>query len=335
MKYHQQNERMSNFPAVTEKADGRARISKDTLKLMLEPSVLIALAAIYVLWGTSYFAIKKAGAEFPPLLLVGLRNLAAGIFLLCMARLQSRAWGAPRLLANAAMVGVLMISVGATLLAMGIQHVTSGFAAVAFAAVPLIVCILLVVKGQRISLFQWVGTCIGVAGLVLMSYGTTGFQSGKGIWLIVGAVGATASAAVLMDHLSMPKDLFVCTGVQMMAGGGVASLLGWCMGERLGVLSTQAVGAWIYLTLLVSVLGYLSYTYLMAKAGPVMASSYAYVNPPVALFAGAWLLDEHVSVQIMLATSVVLIGAMTVIISTPARAFSEPFITPQEKVQTL
>lgn len=186
MKYHQQNERMSNFPAVTEKADGRARISKDTLKLMLEPSVLIALAAIYVLWGTSYFAIKKAGAEFPPLLLVGLRNLAAGIFLLCMARLQSRAWGAPRLLANAAMVGVLMISVGATLLAMGIQHVTSGFAAVAFAAVPLIVCILLVVKGQRISLFQWVGTCIGVAGLVLMSYGTTGFQSGKGIWLIVG-----------------------------------------------------------------------------------------------------------------------------------------------------
>lgn len=326
---------MPNFPATTEKAIVRTRISKDTFKLMLEPRVIIALAAIYVLWGTSYFAIKQAGTEFPPLLLVGLRNLAAGIFLLCLARLQTRTWGAPRLWVNAAMVGVLMISVGATLLAMGIQHVTSGFAGVAFAAVPLIVCVLLVVKGQRISLPQWVGTCIGVAGLLLMSHGTTGLLAGKGIWLIFGAVVATASAAVLMDHLPMPKDLFVSTGVQMMAGGGVASLLGWCMGERLGVLSTQAVGAWVYLTLLVSVLGYLSYTYLMAKAGPVMASSYAYVNPPVALFAGAWLLDEQVSGQIMLATSVVLVGAMTVIFSTPPRALRESFVTPQEKVQTL
>lgn len=66
-----------------------------------------------------------------------------------------------------------------------------------------------------------------------------------------------------------------------------------------------------------------------------MASSYAYVNPPVALFAGAWLLDEQVSGQIMLATSVVLVGAMTVIFSTPPRALRESFVTPQEKVQTL
>ena len=296
---------------------------------------MVALATIYVLWGTSYLAIKQAGAEFPPLLLVGLRNLAAGIFLVCLVRLQNRPWGAPRLWANTAMVGVLMISVGATLLAMGLQHVTSGFAAVAFAAVPVVVCVVMAVRGQRISRAQWVGTCVGVAGLLLMNHGTTGLLEGKGVWLILAAVVATAVSAVLMDHLPMPTDLFVTTGVQMVAGGGVAVLVGWFMGERLGMLSTQALAAWLYLSLLVSVLGYLSYTYLMVKAGPVMASSYAYVNPPIALLAGACLLGEQVSGLTLVATGVVLIGAMTVLFATPRRALCMSFVTPQDKDQTL
>ena len=117
----------------------------------------------------------------------------------------------------------------------------------------------------------------------------------------------------------------------MVAGGGVASLLGWCMGEQLTTLSTLAIGAWLYLTLLVSVLGLLSYTYLMTKAGPVMASSYAYVNPPIALLAGAWVLGEQISGQILVATGVVLIGAVTVLYATPPRALGAPSENPKEK----
>lgn len=322
---------MPNPPATAKQPSLQPRSSVGALKVVLEPRIVLALGAIYLLWGTSYLAIKQAGTEFPPLLLVGHRNLAAGIFLICLVLVLKRTWGAPRLWINAAMVGVLMISVGATLLAIGIQHVTSGFASVAFAAVPVMVCIVVVARGQKICRAQWVGTCIGVAGLLLMSYGTTGVQANKGVWLILGAVVATAFSAVLMDHLEMPKDLFVTTAVQMVAGGGVASLLGWCMGEQLNTLSTQAVGAWLYLTLLVSVLGYLSYTYLMTKAGPVMASSYAYVNPPIALLAGAWMLGEQISGQTLVATGVVLIGAATVLFATPPREAGATLQTIKEK----
>lgn len=321
-------------PATNGQANARPRGPAGTLQLMLEPRIVIALAAIYVLWGTSYLAIKQAGAEFPPLLLVGLRNLAAGIFFMCVVQLQNRPWGAPRLWVNAAIVGVLMISVGATLLAVGLQYVASGVAAVSFAAVPVMVCVVMASRGQRISRAQWVGTCIGVSGLLLMNHGATGLQESKSVWLILAAVVATAASAVLMDHLPMPKDIFVTTAVMMVIGGGVASLVGWLIGERLGTLSTQAVVTWLYLSLLVSVLGFLSYVYLMTKAGPVVASSYAYVNPPIALVAGAWVLGEQVSGQTLVAAVVVLIGAMTVLFATPPRALRTSSVTPQEKDQT-
>ena len=293
-------------------------------RLFLEPRILTALAIIYLLWGTSYLAIKQAGTEFPPLLLVGLRNLAAGVVL-----------GAPRLWVNAAMVGVLMISVGAAFLAMGLQHVSSGFAAVTFAAVPIVVCVLMVTKGRRITAAQWVGTIIGLAGLQLTNQGVDSELQQRGMWLVLAAVVATAASAVLMDHLPMPEDIIVTTGVQMVAGGGVASLVGWFMGERLSSVSTQALAAWLYLSLLVSVLGYLSYNYLMVKAGPVMASSYAYVNPPIALLAGAWLLGEQVSGLTLVATGVVLTGAATVLVATPRRVPSTLLVPLQEKAKTL
>ena len=304
-------------------------------RLFLEPRILTALAIIYLLWGTSYLAIKQAGTEFPPLLLVGLRNLAAGVVLLSLVSIQGRNWGAPRLWVNAAMVGVLMISVGAAFLAMGLQHVSSGFAAVTFAAVPIVVCVLMVTKGRRITAAQWVGTIIGLAGLQLTNQGVDSELQQRGMWLVLAAVVATAASAVLMDHLPMPEDIIVTTGVQMVAGGGVASLVGWFMGERLSNVSTQALAAWLYLSLLVSVLGYLSYNYLMVKAGPVMASSYAYVNPPIALLAGAWLLGEPVSGLTLVATGVVLTGAATVLVATPRRVPSTLLVPLQEKAKTL
>ena len=321
---------MSNSSATAEQVSLRPCTSVGVPRVVLEPRIVIALGAIYLLWGTSYLAIKQAGTEFPPLLLVGLRNLVAGIFLMCLILIQNRSWGTPRLWVNAAMVGFLMISIGATLLAIGIQYVTSGFASVAFAAVPIMVCVMTVARGQRICRAHWVGTCIGVAGLLLIGNGITGVQESKGTWLILGAVVATAFSAVLMDHLPMPKDIFVTAAIQMVAGGGIASLIGWCMGEQLSTLSTRAISAWIYLTILVSMLGYLSYTYLMTKVGPVMASSYAYVNPPIALLVGAWLLGEQISGQTLVATSVVLIGAVTVLVARPDRAPGAPLETPKE-----
>jgi drug/metabolite transporter (DMT)-like permease len=271
------------------------------------------LAVLYVLWGTSYLAIKQAGSEIPPGLLVGLRNLAGGLLLMALVALRGRPLGTPRQWFHAGVVGVLMISVGASLLAGGMQTVDSGLAAVVFAAVPLVVCVSLPLLGRRVSVLQGVGTLMGLAGLLWLQQLPVGSASQVGLWLIAAAVIATAASAVLADRLSLPQDLLVSAGVQMMAGGACATLVGWLRQEKLSMPSAQALAAWAYLAVVVSVLGYLAYTYLLSKVGPVVASSYAYVNPPVALLAGAWLLDEHISGTMMLATGVVLLGALTVL----------------------
>jgi drug/metabolite transporter (DMT)-like permease len=137
--------------------------------------------------------------------------------------------------------------------------------------------------------------------------------------LILAAVIATAASAVMMDRMPMPGDLIVATGVQMVAGGAVACIVGWMLGERIEEVGFPAWMAWLYLSLMVSVLGYMSYTYLLLKTGPVLASSYAYVNPPVALLAGAAMLGESVTSSGFFSMILVLLGAMIVLWGTPVQ----------------
>ncbi len=286
---------------------------------MAHPWVLLALAMVYVFWGTSYLAIKQAGHDFPPMLLVGLRNVLAGALLLFLARMLNRPFGSFRQGVNASCVGILMIAVGASLLAMGIRYVDSGFAAMLFATVPVAVCLMVAVTGSRIGPMQWLGTLVGVLGLVLMNKDIGGSLQSTGMWLILAAVIATAASAVMMDRIPMPSDLIVVTGVQMVAGGAVASIVGWMFGERIEEVGYAAWMAWLYLSLMVSVLGYMSYTYLLLKTGPVLASSYAYVNPPIALLAGAAILGESVTSTGFFSMLLVLLGAMIVLWGTPAQ----------------
>lgn len=283
----------------------------------LDARLIAALAAIYLLWGTSYLALKYAAASFPPLLLAGLRNLIAGSVILALARLLGRRMGTRRTWGHAALVGILMIAVGSGLLARGIPSVASGTAAVLFAALPIVVCVVLALLGQRIGRVQWLGTAIGVAGVMMLNGDALSTPGQPGLWMIMAAVVASALAAVLADRTQMPEDVFVSTAVQMFAGGAAASIVGWLLGERIHTVTTQALAGFLYLGLFVSIVGYLSYVYVMARAGAVVASSYAYVNPPVALLAGAWLLGERPTPAALAAAGVVLVGAITVLAGTP------------------
>ena len=279
--------------------------------------LIAALAATYLLWGTSYLALKHATLSFPPLLLAGVRNLVAGGLMILLAWLLGRRMGTWRTWGNAALVGVLMIAAGSSLLARGIPSVASGTAAVLFAALPVMVCVVLAILGQHVGRMQWLGTAIGVAGVLLLNGDALATPGQRGMWLIMAAVLATAIGAVLADRTEMPEDILVSTAAQMFAGGAVASMLGWLFGERIGTVTPQAMAGFLYLGFFVSIVGYLSYVYVLSHAGAVAASSYAYVNPPVALLAGAWLLGEVPSPTALAATAVVLLGAITVLAFTP------------------
>jgi drug/metabolite transporter (DMT)-like permease len=141
-----------------------------------------------------------------------------------------------------------------------------------------------------------------------------------GLVLILAAVLVTAASAVLMDHWSMPQDLVVTAGVQMLAGGVVATVAGWLWSERIESVSPPVWVAWLSFSLIVSGLGYLAYNYLMAHTGPVLASSYAYVNPPVALLVDAVVLGTQLGNATLLATAVVLTGAVIAMWATPSKS---------------
>ena len=279
--------------------------------------MLAALVGIYFIWGTSYLAVKEAVDYFPPLLLVGIRFCAAGMMLLVFCLITKRSMGSLRENRNAAFSGLLMITLSSTLIAIGVKTVDSSMAAVLFSLVPVFVCIMMMASGKKVSRWQWTGTIIGILGLLSMNLQSEHDGKQTGLWLILIAVIATSVAAFFSTHARLPQDVLVSTSVQMLAGGVSATLLGWLNNETIADPSIAALLAFLYLSLVVSVFAYLSYVYILAHAGPVLASSYAFVNPPVALVAGALVLNEPVSGNNMVSIIVVLVGAMAVLLGQP------------------
>jgi len=302
----------------------RSNTWTDVARAGLGPRIIVALAAMYLLWGTSYLVTKMARTEFPPMLLVGVRYFCAGAVLACFARYQKRSWGDRRGWLSALAVGLLMITVGSGTSNTALPRVSSGLVAVMFAAVPLLVCMAMALRGKAVSALQWAGTVIGIGGLAMVTDTALDYQDSFSLWLVALGVLATALGSVLMDRLQMPQDLVVSASLQMMGGGAVSTLLGLLAGERVHSVSLAGLAQWSYLTFAVSVFAYMSYTYLMSKTGPVLANSFAYVNPPVALLAGALVLHEQVSPMLLLGTAVVLAGASTVLFAStsPARALA-------------
>ncbi len=279
--------------------------------------MLGALLGIYLLWGTSYIAVKTAVTDIPPLLMVGLRSLFAGVLLLTLCWLTGRPMGNWREKCNAAFSGLLMIALSGSLIAIGIKTVESGIAAALFSLVPVFVCIMMMLFGQKVSRLQWLGTVIGISGLYLINIESATPGETTGLWLIMVAVVATSIAAFFSGYAKFPQDVLVSTGIQMLVGGVLTTLLAWLFDEKISMPSPAALAAFVYLIIFVSILAYLSYVYILAHAGPVLASSYAFVNPPVALLAGALLLNEPVSTQQLLSIGVVLVGAMAVLLGQP------------------
>lgn len=254
------------------------------------------------------------------MLLAGLRYVAAGLVMALVMWLQKRRWGAPRRWFNAGVAGFFNLTLGAGLTTIALPHVSSGLVAVLFAAVPLLICVGMATLGQAVGRMQWLGTLIGMAGLLLIVGDGQGFENATSLWLVIVAVVATALGALLMGRLAMPEDLVAGACLQMTIGGALTCAIGWGMGERIGYVSPTALAQWAYLSFGVAVLAYFSYLYLMAHVSPVLANSYAYVNPPVALWAGAMVLNEPITPHLILATAIVLVGAATVLLANQPHA---------------
>lgn len=280
-----------------------------------KPSLLApALVACYVIWGSTYLAIRFAFVSFPPFLQMGTRFLAAGGLL--MAWLLAR--GKHRLPTavewrNAFVVGSLMLGGGMGLCASAEQYIGSGLIAAFIAITPMIVCGWGLLFRQRPSRLEFVGMAVGVAGVFLLARGASFSASPAGIAFIFAGVMCWSLGSVLStSKLPLARGPMGFAS-EMLCGGAVLMLVSLALGEHaVTPLAPRAIAAWLYLVVFGSLIAFSAYLYLLGHASPAVATSYAFVNPVIALLLGVAVGGESVTSGEWLACGVILVGVVLV-----------------------
>jgi drug/metabolite transporter (DMT)-like permease len=285
------------------------------------PRLLIPLAlfALYVIWGSTYLGIRFALESYPPFLLAGVRFLGAGTLLYGFLRWRGMAAPSRLQWRNAAFTGVLLLGFGNGLVCFAEQHVNSGIAAVAVASMPLFAALFAGLYGQWSSRRETIGLLIGFAGVIVLNLGSglSGSRLGA-VALIVAAI-CWAFGSAWSRRQEMPRGP-MNTAAQMLCASLALLLVGFASGERLPVHpSVRASLALVYLALFGSIVAFSAYLYVLKHARPALATSYAYVNPPVAVLFGVLLAGETVGPFDLAGMAIILLGVAVITLAKPRR----------------
>jgi drug/metabolite transporter (DMT)-like permease len=270
-----------------------------------------ALVTVYLVWGSTFAAIRVGLRDFPPLLMCGSRYLVAGTLLLAAVRARGGPGLSARHWRSAAIVGMLLCGSNG-LLSMAELSVSSSLAAVVISSVPVTVVLLGALFGMIPSAGELAGAIIGFSGVVVLQLGGQLEATGTGLLLLVAATLSWATGSVWSLRLDLPKGL-AASAVEMVCGGAIVLAIGLARGERLQAMpSAAALGAFGYLVVFGSMLAFSAYAFLLANARPALATSYAYVNPVVAIGIGAWLLHERIGARVLASLVLILAGVAMV-----------------------
>jgi drug/metabolite transporter (DMT)-like permease len=275
----------------------------------LSPTVILALAIVYVVWGSTYLAIDLTLASMPPFLMTGMRFLAAGVILTSFLLLRGYKLPTARQWGNCAVIGALMQGGCVGGIAIAEQTITSGLASVGIATVPIWTAIMAGVMNRNWPIkLEMIGILFGFVGVIMLNLegGISGASQGS-IIIVVAAL-CWSLGSVLSQRLDLPKGPMAYAG-EMLAGGTIVSLAGLGFGERLvGMPTTSAIVSWLYLVVAGSLGAYTAYMYLLRTVRTAVATSYTLVTPVVAVLLGAWFLAERISPLTIVAVVTVLCG---------------------------
>jgi drug/metabolite transporter (DMT)-like permease len=286
------------------------------------PRVLVpaALFALYLIWGSTYFAIRVALESYPPFLMAGTRFLAAGLAFYAFLRWRGMAAPTRAQWFNAAITGTMLLGMGNGLVCYAEQSVASGLAAVAVAAMPLFAALFGGLYGQWPRRMEWLGLGVGFAGVVLLNLGGGMAGATLGAIALLVAAASWAFGSVWSRHRDMPPAA-MNTAAQMLAGGTVLFVGALAFGERFPVAPTMhSTLALVYLAIMGSLVAFSAYLYLLNTVRPALATSYAYVNPPVAVLFGAMLGGEVIHGFDLVAMAVILGGVGLIALARERRA---------------
>ena len=288
------------------------------------PRVLVplALAGVYLIWGSTYLAIRIGVTDYPPFLMAAVRFPIAGGLMYAFLRWRGVPAPTRRQWSNCLITSVFLLGLGNGLVCYAEQTVPSGIAAVAVASVGLFMAIFAGLYGQWPNRLEWLGLIVGFAGVVVLNLGSGLRASPLGAAALVLAAAGWAFGSIWSRRRDMPAPA-MGAAAQMICGGIPLGLMALASGERFThAPSLHATLALAYLIVAGSIVGFTAYIYLLHNVRPALATSYAYVNPPVAVLVGVVLGGEAVHALDIAGTAVILAGvvAITLAKSNPARS---------------
>jgi drug/metabolite transporter (DMT)-like permease len=290
--------------------------------------LIAAFAAVYVIWGSTYLAIRFAVQTLPPLLMASARFVIAGVIVLLWARFRDRASWPNRVEWRVGLIsGALLLLGGNGAVSWAEQRVPSGIAALLVAVVPVFMVLLEWLRpgGTRPKASVFAGVGLGLAGLALL-VGPESFRgrSSDAVGALVLVLASLSWAAGSLYTKFAPKASSgtMATGTQMLAGGLTLLVAAIVAGEParldLAHASTASLVAFVYLLTFGSLIGFTAYVYLLAHTTAAKASTYAYVNPVVAVLLGWAIGHESVTSRTVLAAAVILAGVAIITITRDA-----------------
>ena len=280
--------------------------------------VALALAAVYVIWGSTYLGIRFAlEGGFPPFLLGGIRFLLAGGLMYGVLRWRGVPAPTGPQWRNAAAMGVFLLLLGNGMVNFAEKSVPSGMTAVSVASAPLWMAVFSAMRGQKPTRMEWVGLGIGFLGVVWLNAGSSLASTPAGLVALLVAALAWSWGSIWSRGRDLPSP-FMAAAAQMLCGGVAMCVVAALLGERFhGLPTAHGIAAFFYLAAIGSIVGFSAYIWLLHHVRPALASSYAYVNPAIAVMLGAWLAHERFGAHELVAMGVILLGVVAI---TAARA---------------
>ncbi len=303
--------------------------------------VLAAFAAVYVIWGSTYFFIRVAIETMPPLLMVGVRYVVAGSVLLAITsrlpgreqdRIGRRQWRA------AAITGALLLLGGNGGVAYGEQFIPTGMTALVVATVPVWIAVFgaLFLRG-RLHGLAVVGLGLGLLGTVVLVAPRTGGGGDLGHMLLLLCSPLTwAIGSLYATRGALPRRPLVATGMEMLCGGVLLCLAGLAIGEAGAVhLERISMASWLsmlYLIVFGSLLAFTCYIWLLTQVPTTAVATYAYVNPLVAVLLGWAFLGEPVTAQTLVAAALIIAAVAVILSRSPTTPAPPPKVPTAEVV---
>jgi drug/metabolite transporter (DMT)-like permease len=289
---------------------------------------LLAFAIIYIVWGSTFLAIRIGVREVPPFLLAAIRFMVAGLTLYAWTIARGERSPTRRQWASASLLAVLIFVFDYGLLFWAEQRVPSGIAAVMMAIIPVFMVLseIAILRTQRLTLRLAFALLIGIAGVaVLMShslnFGGTPIDKMGAVALIIASV-SWSVAASLARKLPLPRSKVMSSGSQMLAGGVFLTLTTAVLGEFRNfhpqAVSREAWLALLYLIVAGSIIAFTAYVWLIHHESPTKVGTYAYVNPVVAILLGYFFAGEALGLRTILGALLVLIS-VAMITMTPEK----------------